>query len=247
DHAGSNFSGMQTNGSVVFDCYTPFRLNRVKVYANKAGIRRIELRDAAGITLESKQVTIPVGTTEIDLGMDVPVGTDLSLTTDEAVNQQSLGTNGPQLRRSDENVAYPYDVPGYLSIKSSNFGVTRYYYFFNWEIDFYTRTCLSERVPVTASVDSTMTSVSNTGGLAGISIHPNPAFEHIILDWADFDGSPVVLSIRDVHGRVVLKKTLVSLPHTVSCVGFPAGSYFVSLATSRGIVYRKFVLTAHGR
>ncbi|MEQ1746444.1 MAG: FG-GAP-like repeat-containing protein [Saprospiraceae bacterium] len=242
DHAGSNFSGMQTNGSIVFDCYTPFRLNRVKVYTNKAGIRRIELRDANGLALQSKQVAIPVGTSVVELDMEVPIGADLSLTTDEAVNQQSLGTQGPQLRRSDENVAYPYDVPGYLSIKSSNFGTGRYYYFFNWEIDFYSRTCLSERVPVTATVDSTMVSTSDASGRASIQIHPNPAFGHFVLDWEGFDGSSIDLSIRDVHGREVLKKTQLSLPHTVACDGFSAGTYFVSVSTGKEITYRKFVL-----
>jgi len=246
DHSGSNFAGMQTNGAVLFDCHTPFRLLNTKVYTNRAGIRQIDLRSPDGTVLQSLSVHIPVGTTVVPLNMNVPVGTDLVLTTDIATNQQSLGTEGPQLRRSDEDVAYPYEIPGYLSIKSSNFGTGRYYYFYDWEIDFYPDECLSERVPVTAYVDTTLSGTTDFPDLDGIQVLPNPISDVFYLDWSRFNGGDLVVTLRNTQGQMIqihqfsLPGGPIRLPISVS--DFPTGVYWLDIRTAKGSVQKRLVL-----
>jgi len=246
-HSGSNFAGMQTNGAIIFDCYTPFKLLKVKVYTNRAGIRQIDLRTSDGTVLQSTQVNIPVGTTVITLDMDIPVGTDLALTTDEATNEQSLGSAGPQLRRSDQDVSYPYEIPGYLSIKSSNLGTERYYYFYDWEVDFYPVECLSERVPVTAHVDSTLSASEDLQIIGDIRILPNPAFDMFFLEWARFGGGDISVVLRNAQGHLVRAKQLFlpegggRFPILVS--DLPSGLYWVEVhAGSGSSILRKLVL-----
>jgi hypothetical protein len=175
EHQGTEVSGNQFNGNLIFDCYQPVRLQHVKVYASVAAERKIDLLDAQGNTLQSKTVNIPVGESIVPLDFDLPVGTDLQLTTDENVNQSSLGTISPQLRRSDEGVQFPYELPGVISIKNSVFGLERYYYFYNWEIDYIGLTCESVRVPATVVVDSSFVSTRPTAAVLPLSVYPNPA------------------------------------------------------------------------
>jgi hypothetical protein len=175
EHQGTEVSGNQFNGNLIFDCYQPVRLQHVKVYASVAAERKIDLLDAQGNTLQSKTVNIPVGESIVQLDFDLPVGTDLQLTTDENVNQSSLGTISPQLRRSDEGVQFPYDLPGVISIKNSVFGLERYYYFYNWEIDYPGLACESIRVPATAVVDSNLISTRPAAAVLPLTVYPNPA------------------------------------------------------------------------
>jgi len=175
DHEGTTVSGNQFNGNLIFDCFQPVVLHRVKVYATAAGERKIDLLNIQGNILQSKTVDIPLGESVIDLDFDLPVGEDMELTTDVNVNQSSLGTISPQLRRSDEGVAFPYELPGVLSIKNTIFGLERYYYFYNWEIDFPGLTCESTRVPATAVVDSSFVSTRPAAGVLPLTVYPNPA------------------------------------------------------------------------
>jgi len=246
NHAGSNFAGMQTNGTLIFDSHRPFRLVNAKVYTNRAGVRQIDLRSADGAVLQSRLVNIPVGITVIPLNMEIPVGTDLVLTTDVATNQQSLGTDGPQLRRSDQDVAYPYEIPGYVTIKSSNLGTERYYYFYNWEVDFYPDMCVSERVPVTAVVDSTLSTTIDAGEVDEIQLMPNPAGEFFTLNWGQFSGGDLVLALRNSQGIVVQTNHFSSpagpIQIPVSTNSLPKGMYWLELRTSQGGTQKKLVL-----
>ncbi len=245
-HAGSNFAGQSTNGSVIFDCFSPFRLKSVKVYTNKAGMRKIDLRDANATVLASATVNIPVGISVINLNLDVPAGTDLELTTDPVVNQQSLNTAGPQLRRSDQNVAYPYEVPGYLSIKSSNFGIDRYYYFYNWEVDLPGRECLSERVPVTAVVDSTLVSAPEQVSRNEVRLFPNPGSGEFQLEWAAFAGGLLRMTVWNTEGLAVLTRQMEApsgpLRLPVSLSQLPRGVYILELSDAKQVRRLKIMI-----
>ena len=207
DHAGTQFASAQTNGQLIFDCYTPFRLLRTKVYSGKAGLREIELRDADDLVLQSVTVDIPLGTSVIELNMDIPAGNNLALTTNTSANQQNLSTISPQLRRSDIGVNYPYQIPGYLSIKTSDLGIQRYYYFYNWEIDFYAYECLSERVPVAVFVDSTLVNTAGLPGADAARLYPNPSAGKFQLEWKNFDGGGLEIVLCDLNGVIVYRNT----------------------------------------
>ena len=246
DHSGSAFGSSQYNGQIIFDCHTPCRLAKVKVYSTKVAERKIDLLNSAGAVLQSKTVPITNGTSLIELNFDLPVGNDLVLTTDGAVNQTNLSTNGPQLRRSDSNIAYPYVLPGVLSINNSNLGSDRYYYFYDWEIDFYGTACASDRVPVVAVVDSSIIITQTPGWAAELRLSPNPTTGLLQLQLDNFTGGQVALSIRTAQGRTLHTQQLSAPAGTFQWQGdlsrYPAGVYWLELASEQGLARRKVVV-----
>lgn len=136
---GSNFNNIQ---SLLFDCYEQATLVSVKVYAQGAGNRTIELRDANGTVLQSATVNIPNGESRVALNFNLPVDAGLQLGTSAA----------PNLYRNSSGPSYPYNIPGTLSITSSTAGNDYYYFFYDWEIQ--KEGCVTARTEVIATVNS---------------------------------------------------------------------------------------------
>lgn len=139
---------------LIFNASAPFRINSVKVYAQSAGNRTIQLRNSSGTTLKTVTVYVASGESRVTLNFDVPTGNNLRL----------VGSGTPNLYRNTDGLAYPYVIPGLLSIHSSSAtsNPTGYYYFFyDWEIA--TEPCRSSRVPVQATIsDSLLPAASYT-------------------------------------------------------------------------------------
>lgn len=153
DHAGTSlYSGNQYNGSIIFDCLSPFTLKSVKVYTDYPGTRVIEWRDNSGTVLADTSVYIPSGTTRVTLDFNITPGTDYELGTNESANNTNFGYASPALRRSGTGVSYPYVVNGIVSLNDSPFGTAYYYYFYDWEVQEPSSNCVSPRQPVTAVV-----------------------------------------------------------------------------------------------
>ncbi len=245
-HLGTPFGDLNFNGAIIFDCHAPFRLATVKVYANTAGVRKIDLSDSQGNLLQTISINIPAGTTDINLDLDIPVGNDLVLSTDTDANFATFGTFGPQLRRSSQGVEYPYQIPGVVSIKNSNFGLERYYYFYDWEIDFYGRECTSERVSVTAVVDSLIDAAGEPTWAAGLRLFPNPTSGNFTIEIKNFDSNQIEFSIKNAQGATL--KTQHPQPAfgemniQVDLSSLPKGIYWIELATEKGLVRRKIIV-----
>src|SRR5262249_37424029 len=72
------------------------------------------------------------------------------------------GYNSPALMRTSTGVSYPYTVNGVLSIHDTDNGTAYYYYFYDWEIEYGNRTCVSPRTAIEAVV-APLPTVSITG------------------------------------------------------------------------------------
>jgi len=144
----SNSSGVFNNSStkyyLVFDCYKPLTLLSVEVNASDSKNRTFYLRNSASQILDSVVVYIQAGISRVNMNLNIPVGTDLQL----------VGPSNSNLYRTQSsNLAYPYTIPGYLSIKkcSVTSSPTGYYYFFyDWEVKL--DECVSQRTSVTAEI-----------------------------------------------------------------------------------------------
>lgn len=243
---GSNIGDVQANGQIIFDCFTAFRLAKVLVSANVAAQRKIDLRNHMGETLQSKVVNIPAGASVISLDFDIPVGNDLVLTTDADVNLANLGSLGPQLRRTGQGVNYPYAIPNVVSLKNSNLGSNLYYYFYNWEVDYYSHECASERIPVTAVVDSTI-AAPEPAWAAGLRVFPNPAGSVLKVELDGFAGSGVSAILRNAQGaatpvRFFRPVSGGSMSLRVDVSALPRGVYWLELTAEQGVVQRKVLL-----
>lgn len=246
NHSGSTFGSPEYNGQIIFDCYQACRLVKVKVYNNKVAERKIDLRSSDGTVLQSKTMTIPTGITLVELNFDLPAGANLMLTTDETVNQASLGSVGPQLRRSDSNVSYPYEIAEVINLKNSNLGSDRYYYFYDWEIDFYGVECVSDRISVLALVDTTLIKTQTPVWAAGLRLAPNPTLGQLQLELDDFAGGKYTISILGAQGAQLQTQHLLAPAGPLQWKGdlsnYPAGVYWLEFTGEQGTVRRKVVV-----
>jgi hypothetical protein len=245
-HQGGANSDINYNGGLIFDCYKPFRLAKTKVYTAVAGNRRIVLLEANGTVIQSKTVSIPKDTTVIDLGFEVPVGNNMMLTTDASVNLLNLGSSGPQLRRSTAGIQFPYEVPGVLSIKNSTFNETRYYYFYDWEIDFYSLECTGPKTPVTAVVKQGSSVAPVPAWAASLRLSPNPVRETLGLSLAGFPGGSLQVEARNAQGQLV-RTAHFQLPAGETAVSIdvshlPGGLYWLDIRSAAFSLGKKVVV-----
>jgi len=144
--------GYQNNASphLLFNAYAPFVLKTVTVYSSAVGNRTIELRTDAGVVLQTATLNIGVGKQVLNLNFNVPKGNNWHL---------ALGGTLCKLYRNDANINYPYNVQDVLSIYASTVGTNKYYYFFDWVIE-YGSPC--GRTPASITVIPQMNNVSFT-------------------------------------------------------------------------------------
>lgn len=130
--------------SLVFDVSQAVTLKSVKVYAESAGQRIIEYRNANGVVYASKSVFIPAGESRVSLDFQLQIGTDQQLGV--------VGTVG--LFANNSNLSYPYDIPGVLSIKGTtgNNPQNLYILFYDWEV--HEDDCASEPIASTIQVNT---------------------------------------------------------------------------------------------
>ncbi|HAD11627.1 MAG TPA: hypothetical protein DCF33_04225, partial [Saprospirales bacterium] len=244
-HQGSVNADVNFEGGLLFNCFQPFTLKKVKVYTALAGERKIVLQSINGDVLQDKTVYIPKDTSIIELNFDVQPGTDLVLTTDATVNLANLGSLGPQLRRSSDNINYPYEIPGVVSITSSTFNETRYYYFFNWEIGFPDRECTSERVPVTVVVEDDNSATSLPSWTEKLRIYPNPGNGQVNIALEGYFGGSLMTTFRNAQGQIIQTREFQASAggalFKADLSAFPQGIYWLELIHAKGSIQRKVV------
>ena len=236
EHQGSLFNGAGFNGQILFEVYETFVLKQVTVTTDTVNgipaVRVIELLDAADNVVESLAIELPVGESIVDLNFTIEPGS-YKLTTNTANNQAVLGTISPRLARSDQEVQYPYEIPGVLSMTNSNYGTGFYYYFFDWKIERSSKLCFSERVPVTVNVNPN--AVQEVAPFGKLSIMPNPSDGHFNLEIQAFKNGIGEITITDITGTSVFNRLFEARQGNTELVlvdvgNVPAGLYFLKVA-----------------
>lgn len=184
------------NWGLLFNVSEEVTLVSVKVYANSAGNRTVQLRNAANTLLESRVVNIPAGESRINLDMDLPIGQQHLL----KLTGNSLG-----LYRNDAGGSFPYTVGPAVTITEtnavSNGASNYYYYFYDWEVQ--RGGCTSARIPVTANV-VVCTGLANGPTTGTISVYPNPSTGLFTLDWSSVSGAlPARVEVLNALGQRV--------------------------------------------
>ena len=137
--------GYYTNNAyhyLAFDALSDFTLTSVRVFANSAGNRTIDLRDGSGNVLQSVTVNIPTGESVVDLQLSIAGGASYQLGT----------AGGNNLFRNQGGATFPYSVSGIVDITGTSASATNpsyYYYFYDWVIE---QRCSSGRVPIAISI-----------------------------------------------------------------------------------------------
>jgi len=150
----------------IFNSYTNFTLQSVLVYSQNSGNVTIQLQDETAAVLATTTVTVPAGTSRVDLNFNVPIDSNLRLV------GKNIGTGG--LYRNNNSATYPYELPNILSIVGASAGASYYYYFYDWEILTTNSTCTSPLVAVDAVVQSCAGIGENIPFKKSLKIVPNP-------------------------------------------------------------------------
>lgn len=233
EHLGSNYSGAQFNGQVLFNAEVAFVLESVTTHTDSPGQRIIELRDASDEVLQSVTIDMAAGDNiELVLNFDVPAGEGYRLTTNTQNNNDILGFNSPRLKRSDEDVNYPYEIPGVISVYDSNFGSGFYYYFFDWKINASSDYCVSDRVPAVAHLNTN--NVNELDKFEIFKVAPNPSNGLFNLSIQSLETENAELSIFDLTGKVVKAEQVELINNNVQNMELnisylPKGVYFLQI------------------
>lgn len=214
---------------LVFDAHKPFTLKTVKVYADSAKERTIELRDHLGLVLQDTTIMIAAGEQTVTLDFDVPAASNLELGL-SVVSEMDL-------YRNTSGASYPYSVSGIMDITGSSSGSAQYYYFYDWQI--LEGDCKSLRVPVTVGVKACFDGVSTLQGLSKIELRPNPTNGLLYLANNDFAGLNV--SVYNMVGAEVYNEQFFQVNKTIDLTHLPDGVYLFHLNYHGSQVVKKLV------
>lgn len=244
DHDGSNYSfNPNENNSIYFDALKSFTLDSVKVYTDTQGDRKILILDSGGNELHSAVIDVPEGENMVYVGMQISAGTNLIMTSDAPTNQNTLGFNGPRLRRSTQGANYPYVYPDYVSINSSNFGDNRYYYFYDWQISTQDEiACIGDRVPVEVWLDTDVVATIDFGKTNDVTVFPNPTVGDIAIQLNfDIQGA-AQLRLTDLTGKTVLENSAIDQVTELNLDHLAKGVYLLQVIHGENVYSGKVVL-----
>ena len=186
-----------TSRFLMFDAYQDFTIESVKVFANGEAERTIALVDSEDNILEETTVMIPDGEQVVQLGFDVPAGTDHGL--------RCLGSNVQLWRDGNgSDPVFPYALGDMGAITKTSIPLTNalnfYFFFYDWQISSTETICSSERVPVIVDV---LSSVGEISDVTSINIFPNPTNDILKLDLNLISNKNLVVTLNDATGRII--------------------------------------------
>ena len=79
-------------------------------------------------------------------------------------------------------------------------------------------------------------------GMPSVSLFPNPSTGIVNVVLENVDDMSAVLDIYDANGRIVLRQELGNQATIVNLEGHPAGVYYLTISTSRGVTTKKLTL-----
>jgi hypothetical protein len=231
----SAYSPTSVNGGDDFDVTSACTLKTVKVYTNTAGTREIQLKNSGGTVINSLTINLPVDSTVVTLNFPLAVGTGYRLTTNGTLNTTNFGAVSPVLERSNGGVAYPYSISGLVSITNGWTGSatssSAYYYFYDWKVQGASQICTSSRVPVTATVTSTV-GINENNSNAVATVYPNPATSNLIISLNKTISGNVDVNIVDLAGRIVSQQSFNSSEKLeMNISNLSKGTYLVRVIT----------------
>ena len=186
-----------TSRFLMFDAYQDFTIESVKVYANGAGDRTIALVDEDENVIQEATINIPHGEQVVELGFDVPAGTDHGL--------RCLGSNIQLWRDGNgSNPGFPYELGDMGAITKTSIPLTNalnfYFFFYDWQISSDETLCSSERVPVTVDINNSVGEILN---VESINLYPIPATDIININLEIIGTKNLVVTLRDAAGRII--------------------------------------------
>lgn len=236
DSSVSSGASSTSNQYLTFDAYNTFILHSVKVYAQSAGTRTIELSDNAGTLLQSAVVNVNAGMTIVDLDFIIDPGTGYRLSR----------TGGELFRNNNASgLTFPYTVDNFCSITGTSQGAGYYYFFYDWSIQLPTSACTSPRSSILAVV-AAPNSIADVNRLNTLKIYPNPTSGLLNVSFNLQGSDEILLDLIDATGRVIQSKTVSSTSGTYNeqfdLSHLAKGVFSVHVLSNNKNYYHKLIL-----
>ncbi|MCT2564438.1 Ig-like domain-containing protein [Chryseobacterium herbae] len=229
-------SGYTLDAGLLFDVYSITTINGVNVYpmGTGAGTVEIALQDgnvSPAVTLQTITVNLvgsgaPYVKTYVPLNFTVPPGSNYKL----MMLTRSGGVSGLIRESGSSWGAYPFTIPGALSVTAGNLTAntptTSYYYFYDWQIS---TKCESARTTVTATVNSACLSTAEVDAKDRMKVYPNPFKDIITITDIEKVKS---IHIFDSAGRMI--KTIDQPSKEIDLGDLKSGLYILNLAMKDG-------------
>ena len=144
--SAGNFTGSRSE-YLIFNAFLPFKLKTVRLNANAAGIRTIQLRNQYGKLIQQKNINLVAGEQTVVLDFFVPAGLN---------HQLGLSSSSPAagLHRSStaaSNIGFPFRLKTIGNIVGSSAGDASFPYFYDWKVEVTSEACnIGLRKAVTA-------------------------------------------------------------------------------------------------
>jgi hypothetical protein len=215
---------------LIFDAYTPFTLKSATAYAKTTANRTIYLSNSNGSIIDSLVTSISTGTQSVNIGFHVPVGKGYILSC----------SKGNSLWRETSGAAYPYTVANVMSMTSSTAGSAYYYYFYKWQI--LADSCISARVPVTASI---ITGIEENKVSVNYKLYPNPTSGEVTLTLNSQQEQRITVDVADLNGKIVFSDQLNlkgDIERKYNFEGHSKGIYFVRIITEKEVHNEKIIV-----
>lgn len=228
---GSNFNS-NFDRYLIFDVMQACKLKTVKVYANTAGNRTIELRNSLGVVLQSTVVNIPAGTQTVTLNFNLTPGTDFQLGTSTLPDMWRNNTN--------TGAGYPFNIGNLVTITGSDPGSSYYYYFYNWEVQ--QNNCESAPIAATASVNI-CTGLNEIISENSVSLYPNPSKDNLTISLSDdLTSKTKCIEIYDALGKIVNTIKVINNATIINVNNLNSGIYTCRIVNSTNqTIIKRFV------
>lgn len=124
-NVGTSFPSFNINSFLEFEVYSDLTIKSVLIDVSSIESRNIQVVDENGALVASQPTGILVsGSNRVNLGFELTPGT----------YRMQLGGVSAGLASTISNISFPYEVPGIMSITSSDNGF--YNYFYDWEVEY---------------------------------------------------------------------------------------------------------------
>jgi len=232
---GGNFNN-NASRHLKFNVLKACTLKTVKIYAQGAGNRTVELRNAQGVSLQQKVVNLADGMNVVTLDLPLTVGTQYQLGV-------PAGSTNINMYRNNAGASFPYNISNLVSITGTDVTTSNayYYYYYDWVVEDAPCTSLE------ASVQVKPTGVGIQAALTDgtISLYPNPGNGLFTLDIQNGKVANIQVKIYDIMGKLVseIPATQTDNFHKeINLNGLSKGTYMLQMQVGEERVFQKYIL-----
>jgi len=235
---GMNFTGNDIRG-LYFDVFKPVVINTVKVYAQNAGPRTIEIIDSNGNLVSDTTVNIPASPTN-------PATVTINRTVYPGTNYFIKFRGTVDAFRNSDGASYPYVDGGSNAITITGSNATDQYYYFFYDWQFTNIVCNTGRTTVVVTDTCSLTGVKDLFANGTLEIYPNPNNGQFTISFNVEKQDNYTVKISNTIGQSVYEETLQGFSgkyeKRMDIENYGKGVYMLSVTNSKNETVKKVMV-----